>query len=88
MVTMMNHATKHAAMVPDTASTRCENRSFTVRPFSTTLDCVKNIIHGAMVVPTIAMTREMKLDSPTTWGMTVEVRALSQSGSARNAATM
>ena len=33
-----------------------EQDSFTVRPFSTTLDCVKNIIHGAMVVPTIAMT--------------------------------
>ena len=53
---MMNQATRHAAMVPAITSTFCENRSFTDTPFSTTLLWLKNIIHGAMVVPIIAMT--------------------------------
>ena len=88
VVTMMNQATMQAAMVPDTASTRWENRSLVVRPFSTTLLWEKNIIQGAIVVPIMAMTREMKFTSPTKVGTTVSRAAWPQSGLARNAATM
>ena len=84
---MMNHATKQAAMVPATTSTFCENKSFTVRPFSTTLLWLKNIIHGAMVVPIMAMTSETKLWSLTMRGTTVLASASSQFGCAMNAAT-
>ena len=85
---MMNQATRHAAMVPAITSTFCENRSFTDTPFSTTLLWLKNIIHGAMVVPIIAMTSDTKLWSFTMRGTTVLVSASSQFGSAMNAATM
>ena len=88
VVTMMNQATKQAAMVPETESTRCENKSSLVRPFSTTLLWVKNIIHGAMVVPIMAMTSEMKLACPTNCGTTVCSSALGQSGCAMKAATI
>ena len=88
MVTMMNQATRQAATVPDITSTFCEKKSFTPTPFSTTLLCEKNIIQGAMVVPIIAMTSDMKLVSFTTWGTTVESRASSQFGFAMNAAMM
>ena len=49
---------------------------------------LKNIIHGAMVVPIIAMTSDTKLWSFTMRGTTVLVSASSQFGSAMNAATM
>ena len=58
-----------------------------MRPFSTTLLWEKNIIHGAMVVPIMAMTSEMKLTSPTKVGTTVSCSASLQFGCARNAAT-
>ena len=87
VVTMMNQATTQAAMVPETASAFCEKRSLGVRPFSTTLLCEKNIIQGAMVVPIMAMTSEMKLTSPTKVGTTVSCSASPQFGWARNAAT-
>ena len=80
---MMNHATRQAAMVPDTASIFCSKSSLVVVPFSTTLLCVKNIIHGAIVVPIIAMTSDIQLTPP---GTTVEVRASFQSGWASTAA--
>ena len=67
---------------------RCSGRSRGVSPFSTTLDWVKNIIHGAMVVPIMAMTSAMNAGSPLTWGTTVSWSACPQSGSAKNAATM
>ncbi len=73
VVTMMNQATMQAAIVPETASTRWENRSLVVRPFSTTLLWVKNIIQGAMVVPIMAMTRAMKLGLAWALGMAVGV---------------
>ena len=85
---MMNHATRHAAMVPAITSTFCEKKSFTPTPFSTTLLWAKNIIHGAMVVPIMAMTSETKLVSFTTCGTTVLASASSQLGCAMNAATM
>ncbi len=88
VVTMMNQATMQAAIVPETASTRWENRSLVVRPFSTTLLWVKNIIQGAMVVPIMAMTSEMNPTSPTTVGTTVSWAASAQFGWARNAATI
>ena len=75
-------------MVPETASTLIENRSFTVVPFSTTLLWAKNIIQGAMVVPIMAMTSETKLWSSTIRGTTVLASASLQFGSAMNAATM
>ena len=82
----MNHATKHAATVPETTSTFCVNRSSGLTPFSTTLLWLKNIIHGAMVVPIIEMTSETKLCWYTTWGTMVLIAASSQFGCAKNAA--
>ena len=87
VVTMMNHAMTHAAMVPDTASARCGSRSLGVRPFSTTFDCAKNIIHGAMVVPIMAMTSAMNPGLACASSTTVLCSAAPQSGWAMNAAT-
>lgn len=71
VVTMMNQATIQATTAPVTASIFWKNKSFRVTPFSTTLLCVKNIIQGAIVVPTIATVSERKLMSLLTSGMTV-----------------
>ena len=65
-------------MVPAITSTFCENRSFTPTPFSTTLLWLKNIIQGAMVVPIIAMTSDMKL-----WSFTMRHRRWSTSSPVR-----
>ena len=74
-------------MVPATTSTFCEKKSFTDTPFSTTLLWLKNIIQGAMVVPIMAMTSDMKLVSPMTRGTMVCSSAFPQSGCAMKAAT-
>ena len=86
VVTMMNHATKQAATVPETTSTFCVNSSSGLMPFSTTLLWLKNIIQGAMVVPIMDMTSETKLCWYTTWGTMVLIAASSQFGCAKNAA--
>ena len=86
VVTMMNHATKQAATVPETTSTFCVNSSSGLMPFSTTLLWLKNIIQGAMVVPIMDMTSETKLCWYTTWGTMVLMAAFSQFGCAKNAA--
>ena len=59
---MMNQATMQATMVPVATSTFCSIISCgsSVTPLSTTLLCVKNIIHGAIVVPIMAMTSDTK----------------------------
>ncbi len=62
--------------------------SRTRTPFSTTLLCAKNIIHGAMVVPTMATVSERKLTSVLAAGVTVASRVSSQFGCAKTAATM
>ena len=75
-------------MVPETASTFCSNNSSVVVPFSTTLLCVKNIIHGAIVVPIMAMTSDIQLTPPVICGTMVEVSASFQLGCASTAAMM
>ena len=88
VVMMMNQATAQATIAPPMASMRSGPSSSAVTPLSTTLFWVRNIIHGAMVVPTVAMIRLMKAASPCTCGTTVACATSPQSGSARKAATM
>ena len=78
---------RQATSDPDTLSARCSGRLSTPAPRSTTLFWAKKIIHGAMVVPMVAMSSEKNRASPTTCGTKVPARAFPQSGPARNAAT-
>ena len=85
---MMNQAMMQATTAPVIASMRWKKRSFTVTPFSTTLLCAKNIIQGAMVVPTMATVSERNEKSEETSGITVCMSARFQFGCAIMAATI
>lgn len=92
VVTIINHATASATTEPEIASTRPLKRSFlrsealAPLPFSTTLLCTKNNIHGAIVVPNIAIVRLKKLPSGKIVGTSVCIKATSQLGLANTAA--
>src|ERR1019366_712008 len=88
--TTMKTATMIVTHAPSQVSTRPQGISFSVMPLSTTDDCWKNSIQGAMVVPILAIRKKNKspLKPPGKFGTSPSFMICATDGCTRNAAGM
>ena len=90
-VTMtMKTATNTVKKAPTRVSNLPQAMSFSFRPLSTTEDCWKNSIHGAMVVPMLAIRKKNSwpLNPPGKLGIKPWARTSETCGCTRKAAGM